>query len=289
MASLALTRLLWLQRQTRQAAYLRQTEATALLARTSIETCLVGLYCLHHTDAVNRLRSGNAKSMQRLFRFLVDIDLLPRGLFEAVAEVMGESAQPVTAKQMVEAIAAEPARSIAHSLYFRFYDPLSTFSAHAGGLALLRHVRRRGRVTRNPAAAWSRRSALRTVDASVGVLAAEIARRKGEDAESFLQYAHDHLERAFMPVLTLLRTGVADAAVKWREVPGFIRDFVVLRRDASAGRLDEQRVRQHAEGLFRRWTAAVETGLDDDVLERLVVRVTDAVVDEFRRDRSLEP
>src|SRR5437867_5714754 len=46
-ARLALLRTLSLQHETRRAVRTRQREAAALLARTSMETCILGLWCLH--------------------------------------------------------------------------------------------------------------------------------------------------------------------------------------------------------------------------------------------------
>jgi hypothetical protein len=46
-AQLAVLRLLWLQRQVRRAVRGRHREASVMLARASVETCILGLYCLH--------------------------------------------------------------------------------------------------------------------------------------------------------------------------------------------------------------------------------------------------
>jgi hypothetical protein len=62
-AKLALLRLLWLQRQTRSAARHRNGEATVLLARSLVEACILGLYCLHKPDAIPRLKAANIKAM----------------------------------------------------------------------------------------------------------------------------------------------------------------------------------------------------------------------------------
>jgi hypothetical protein len=64
-AGLALLRLLWLQREAHRCSP-RQTEASALLARASIETCITGLYWLHGEDDIARARSQNANSFRRL-------------------------------------------------------------------------------------------------------------------------------------------------------------------------------------------------------------------------------
>ena len=50
-AKLATYRLLWLHRQTRRAVRGRDRDAAVLLARSSVETCILGFYCLHQADA----------------------------------------------------------------------------------------------------------------------------------------------------------------------------------------------------------------------------------------------
>jgi hypothetical protein len=57
-AQFAMLRLLFLQRDTRRAVRTRQREATGLLARTSMETCILGLWCLHKPDAASKLRAS---------------------------------------------------------------------------------------------------------------------------------------------------------------------------------------------------------------------------------------
>jgi hypothetical protein len=57
-AQLALLRLLWLQRQTRCAVRGRHREAAAMLARASLETLLLGLYCNRVPDAISQLHAG---------------------------------------------------------------------------------------------------------------------------------------------------------------------------------------------------------------------------------------
>ncbi|PZG01485.1 hypothetical protein C1I99_07030 [Micromonospora deserti] len=58
-------RLLWLQRETRRAVRTRQREAAALLARTSMETCILGLWCLHNPTAASKLRTSEFNDLVR--------------------------------------------------------------------------------------------------------------------------------------------------------------------------------------------------------------------------------
>src|SRR6516165_5708355 len=53
-AQLALYHLLWLQRETHRAVRWHRSETAALLARESVETYIVGTYCLHTDSAVPR-------------------------------------------------------------------------------------------------------------------------------------------------------------------------------------------------------------------------------------------
>lgn len=58
-AQLALLRLLYLQQLIRRAVRARRTEEAALLARSTVDACIVGLYCLHSgtVSAIMKLRS----------------------------------------------------------------------------------------------------------------------------------------------------------------------------------------------------------------------------------------
>ena len=58
-AQLAMLRLLWLQRQTHRAVRGRHKEASAMLARASVEGLLLGLYCLRVPGAIAKLNADN--------------------------------------------------------------------------------------------------------------------------------------------------------------------------------------------------------------------------------------
>src|SRR4051812_45141854 len=78
LARLALLRLLFLQRETRRAVRTRQREAAALVARTGIETCILGLWCLYVPDAASRLRASEYKTAAAMLTFLSSTGLLPQ-------------------------------------------------------------------------------------------------------------------------------------------------------------------------------------------------------------------
>lgn len=67
-AQLAMLRLLWLERMTRRAATLQQRDATALLARSAVETCISSMYWLQTEDATSRLTGDNAKSLRKMLK-----------------------------------------------------------------------------------------------------------------------------------------------------------------------------------------------------------------------------
>src|SRR5258708_34958157 len=69
-AQLALLRLLWLQRRVHRATRLRAGDEAALMARASLETCIVGLYSLHSGEAVTRLTAGHQRGGKRLASLL---------------------------------------------------------------------------------------------------------------------------------------------------------------------------------------------------------------------------
>lgn len=236
-AQLALLRLLWLQRETRRAARWRQSEAAALLARTSIETCLTGMYCLYAVDPVQQLRGDNAKSLGRMLGYLVsDGGLTPDVVAEAVRSLAGSPGPYPNVKQMADKVASGTGEAFATDMYDRLYVPTSTFFVHARGLALLRHINRDDTLLDRPEFPWTMRSAVRTADACVGILAAFIARRTrdGKAVGPFLEYANAHMKRSMTPLAMAGARGIL-RSVKWRRAPGGARVLLDLRRYYASG------------------------------------------------------
>jgi hypothetical protein len=89
-ARLALLRLLWLQHETRRAVRTRQRESAALLARTSMETCILGLWCLHNPDAATKLRTSEIKTAPAMLTFLSSTGLIPDTLIRQAVRALGE-------------------------------------------------------------------------------------------------------------------------------------------------------------------------------------------------------
>jgi hypothetical protein len=69
-AQLAVLRLLWLQRRIRRAVRSRRGEEAALLARSAVDACIIGLYCLHSGTAVADLSAANNSAAGRVMGYL---------------------------------------------------------------------------------------------------------------------------------------------------------------------------------------------------------------------------
>ncbi len=89
-AQLAMMRLLWLQRQTRRAVRARQREAAVMLARASVETLFLGLYCRRVPEAVAQLHASNIKALSDGFGYFEDAGIVPTRVIRACAARLGE-------------------------------------------------------------------------------------------------------------------------------------------------------------------------------------------------------
>lgn len=89
-AQLAVLRLLWLQRQTRRAVRGRHREAAIMLARTCVETLLLGLYCLREPDAVTQMHAANIKALGDAFAYFEDLDVVPTAVIRQCAANLGK-------------------------------------------------------------------------------------------------------------------------------------------------------------------------------------------------------
>ena len=198
-AELALVRLLWLQREVHRAARSKQKEATALLARSAIETCTTGMWCVYGEDTVARLRRQNAGALKRMTKYLVG-SLVTRDFLDRAVADIGEAIGPLDLATMIKVIIDKGGPPIAKDLYERYYISASTLYAHGSGAAMLRHVGRAGAPTEAPSSLWLRRSAVHVVDGCVAVLANVVATNSGQPAEVFVPYANAHLLRALPPI-----------------------------------------------------------------------------------------
>ena len=190
-AQLAMLRILWLQRQTRRAVRAR-TEAAIMLARASVETLLVGLYCLRIPEAIAELHAGNIKALGDTLAYVEEAGVVPVDVVRKCAEALGAPRRRYLGPwEMVAAIDEVNGSKSARSIYRRLYAPLSNFTVHASGGTLMRHVRT-GTLSPRPSRTWNRRSPARVADAAAGLLAADLAQRAGKPHDQLLGYAEKH-------------------------------------------------------------------------------------------------
>ncbi len=220
-AQLAILRVLWLQRQTRRAVRGRHREASVMLARSSVETCILGLYCLHEDGAVAHLQAANIKAMRDVVHYLNDTGLVPAEVIERCVAALGEPRPGPKVWDMAKRVEQATGHRGAISLYQRFYVPTSNFFVHANAGSLLRHVGTGDKLTRRPSRAWTRRSPARVADACTGILASAVAERTGRPATGFASYADKHLDRALTPLAVLAGAGLG-RSMKLRQ-PGQMR------------------------------------------------------------------
>ncbi len=154
-AQLAILRVLWLQRQTRRAVRGRHREASVMLARASVETCILGLYCLHEDGAVAHLQAANIKALRDVMRYLSDAGHVPAEVIERCVAALGESRRGPKVWDMAKRVEQATGQRGAISLYQRFYVPTSNFFVHANAGSLLRHVGAGDKLTRRPVRAAS--------------------------------------------------------------------------------------------------------------------------------------
>lgn len=229
-AQLAMMRLLFLQRQTRRAVRGRHREASVMLARSSVETLILGLYCMREPRAAAKLNAGNVKAAADSLAYVGDTGFVPESVIRECVVRLGAPAKAhLGVWEMVKVIDDANGNKAGGAIYRRFYVPLSNFTVHAGSGTLLRHVRRHGRLRYRPARAWFRRSPARVADAAAGYLAADLARRAGVLDDKLVRYADRHMTRALLPMFFIGLTGLGGQAVKlrFREATRRARDLYV--------------------------------------------------------------
>ncbi|MEW2477314.1 hypothetical protein AB0875_26335 [Micromonospora gifhornensis] len=208
-AQLALLRLLWLQRETRRAVRTRQREAAALLARTSMETCILGLWCLHNPAASGKLRTSEIKTASGMLTFLSSTGLIPDTLIRQAVHALGEPEKLPDVRSMAAQIDAKTGATLAIHLYDQAYRPASQYFTHATNSSLLRHVTHERRRIARPTNSWVRRAPVRLADACVGLLAGAVADRVTAPTKLFLRYAEGHAKRVLPPLLATIGKGMA--------------------------------------------------------------------------------
>ena len=231
MAQLSLLRSLWLQREAHRAFRVRQREATTLLARSAVENCILGLYCLYAEAPMEELRTDNARQLRTLFKYLEDLEVVTPRIFEIVAEEIGAASgrQLPNVFTMARHVGTRSQTTLTTDMYRRIYTPLSSFFVHANGIALLRHVRHHDTVKARPSYPWVRRSPVHVADACVGVLANILAARSGTSSELFVTYANAHMGRVLPPLFALAGRS-SRWFVRWSYVPTSVRLLIEGRR-----------------------------------------------------------
>jgi hypothetical protein len=230
-AQLALLRLLWLQRLTRNAVSMRRDEDAALLARASIETCIVGLYCVQSGDAIAHL-SAPSYGAAGPVPYLINADLGSRAAIDSAVVALGEIGPDLNIRDLALWLEREHGLVLATGLYHRYYVPLSHLFAHSYAFSLMRHVRPGGTLHRRPDFPWIRRSAARMADGCAAVLAASIADKAGVPSALFHRSATAHLDRLLTPALVFAVKG-AFRSGPWREFPRKLQSIIEAQRSAG--------------------------------------------------------
>jgi hypothetical protein len=243
-AQLALLRLLWLQQRVHRATRLRARDEAALMARASLETCIVGLYCLHSGEAVTRLTAGERKAARRVVSFLTAQELVSQEAIDSALKMLGGDGPGLPDLRALGQW-LEKENIHAGELYDPYYVPLSHFYAHASAFTLLRHVRPDGKLTRKPTSPWARRSAARLADMCTGLLASAIADKAWKPDELYARYADGHLKRMLTPAFTVAARAWRQN-LRMRDLPGVITNFVSLYRYARGPGLSDPPAEQEA-------------------------------------------
>jgi hypothetical protein len=212
-AQLAMLRLLDLQKKVHRLVLLRQREASVMMARSGVETLLLGLYCMRVPDAAAQLHAGNVKALGDTLAYLEEIGIALAIVIRECARALGEPAKThLSPWDMVRAIDDANDNTAARSIYRRLYLPLSHFTVHASGGTLLRHVSTRGKLRRRPAKTWARRSPARVIDAATATLAADLARHAGRPDAQLVRYASKHEARTIMPMVVMAFNGTGGSS-----------------------------------------------------------------------------
>lgn len=255
-AQLALMHLLDLQRQVRRAARGRHREAAALLARSAVETCILGQYCLHSNDAPKALKARDAKVLRPAMANFVASGLVSQQVVDEAVAQIGAGPRLPSVYEMAELLEAQDGNAGPKALYREYYTSLSHFFAHPSGATLTRHVRSGKKLRRRAEPVWPRRAAVRLADACTGILAAAVAQNIGSPAVGLSRhYALAHAGRITPPAVSAGIGGLLRSA-DWRRLPGLIWALLRMRRYlARPGTADdperEDRVRREIVGAFR--------------------------------------
>lgn len=274
-ARLALLRLLWLQQQTRRAVRTGQRESAALVARTAMETCILGLWCLRDPDAVRKLRMSEVRAAPAMLTFLSITGILPQELIKQAIYALGEPEKLPDVRSMTSKIDAKTGATLAIHLYDLAYRPASQYFTHATSSALLRHVTTERRRTIRPSNPWVRRAPVRLADACVGLLAGAIANQVGASTELFAHYGEDHARRVLPPLLVTIGKAMV-TTLSFADVLGLWRQALEVKKHLSRSRPDEAPAEREA--CLRALYDMVITRLDLDVPSEAIQPIIDYIV-----------
>ncbi|MEU4483200.1 DUF5677 domain-containing protein [Micromonospora sp. NPDC023966] len=284
-ARLALLRLLWLQKQTRRAVRGRHREAAALLGRSSLEACILALYCLHSPDVVARLKTEHLRASSKLLAFLDRAEVVPHEVIKEALSALGSPATGVpTIPQMAERIDTETSGSAVSELYERLYVPASTYFVHPNPASLLRHVNPDQTLTERPSDPWTRRSPVRLADACVGLVAGAIAHTDGVPNELFVAYAEAHHARTMTPMVVMTAKGLTRSR-RMSQLLDAVRDALDLRRYlAGPANNDPREVREAR--VRAMYAKVVDPDLPPDALKPVYDYLVNRLIDDWADDKA---
>lgn len=221
LAQLCLVRSLAIQKQVHRSVRWRQREAAALLARSSVENTILGLWCLYSEEPMDRLRSGVGKAMKDSSKYLYEGDQLKTALIELLVEEVGGNKPLPNVWDMADDVRKKVDSNLTTDLHRRLYTPLSAFFSHANGSVLMRHVTSNGSARFRPSYPWNRRGPARAGDACLGLIALAISNRTKDskrDSELFEGYANAHMSRTLAPLPVMVGRGSRNT-IKWLRMP----------------------------------------------------------------------
>ncbi len=286
LAQLALLRLLWLQREIRRSVRLRHLEASGMLARACVETCLSRLYWLHVTDAASQFDAQTLQSVMKLCLPMTGPGRVPESLLKDMAAAIGPSKSLPNMWDRVQAVDLATGRRTAQDLYRRAYEPLSMLFVHSDSLGLMRYVDGRGLVNDRPLHPWTNFAMLRTADGCVGVLAASVAEQAGLPDKEFVSYANSHLGRAWLPLVALLFR-VGPKTLEWKRIraalPGWWNDYRYVRSGRVVADSPDARD-AWIRDFMRRFVQATGGVFEPEVVERISDVLVTAIAKDLPRD-----
>lgn len=236
LARLALLRCLDLQREVRRAAQTNQHTAAAVLARSSVETCLLGAYLLGAPkDQAEAVQGDLGRALVKLLAGVADPLFGDGFVKETVREEFGEG-KIVDLRTIAETVNGAALVPGATALYNTYFVPLAILYSHSTGVSLLRQADPTSSCYRRRAwRPWTRRSPMHLADSSLGLLALALGPSEA-DAAVLRRYVESHRRRA-LPIVVTLVARLLITNFSPRHLPAALQSMWTLRRDATTGQL----------------------------------------------------